>query len=1274
MLTFAWVVALSPTIWSISSASQLFSQFKPCPDICSVSGPDPSNWTVIHDIQKLNRCKETTIFDLNIYNNITNPATHTTIRACTVDNASTSIAKTTAPNPQCGNFTATNASVEVTWSGNSASLTQTRLDQLLGPIQSQLENGNPICGSKVFFSQVNDTIVGVYAGGSVDASSSIGSLLTPLSNQAVNHGLGSIAIAQHCGDGIDGNHTVGVVISTDGDLALAQTVLQTWSNATCFNSLDSSSTSSPVAIFTKPLVRPRALATRGTTCSTVQVVSGDSCASLATECGISGAEFTMFNPSPTLCSTLAVGEFVCCSAGSLPNFAPQPGPDGACFEYTVQAGDFCDSIAEAHFITSTDIMNFNNNTWGWQGCTDVQLGQIICLSTGTPPFPAPVTNAVCGPQVPGTKPPSNFATLADLNPCPLNSCCDIFGQCGITPEFCTVSPSLTGAPGTSAPGTAGCISNCGFGIVNNSTGPSSFMKIGYWEAFNSQRPCLTMSASQIPAGFTHIHYSFSEITPDFQVDNSATPAAFQDFVATTGFKKIVSFGGWSFSTDEDSAPIFGASVSAANRETFAQSIVNLINNNNLDGIDFDWEYPDAPAGPGVPQGSPTDGPNYLAFLKTLRSMLPAGKTLSITAPSSFLYVPEVWPLESFPIAEMEPVVDYIVYLTYDLHGQWDYANQFTNPGCPTGNCLRSHFENSLAEQALTGYSINLTETEFALSMITKAGVPTNKIAVGVSSYGRSFGITTPGCTGVECFFDGPSSDALPGPCTQTPGILADAEIQALISIGGVQTRDEPSDSDIVVYANTWVAYMTPTTKASRTAFYQSLNFAGTADWAIDLESGDVTGNFGNTTGTDDQDNPTPTDVPIIPLTCTSLAPSATFTLTAACATEIAGLPVMSNNNDPPGPSPCTESCDLLREITGTCCGSGGSIANPVALIPGVQLPLPLPLPASYMPTANLTIPAMTLQPGEPAPVSFQLPAGYQCPTSITIPGGMFPPGLPIGMPVVLQPGYTPVDTLNIGTDTFPAGVSITGTVSVSASFVPPGPDSFIVPPFDCSPGQTLNGSVVISAGFTSPVPFMIPPRTFPPDFPLPPGIIFPTGFPIPVPIVLPPGPLPPDMIRPPNLPGGGASSGGEDEVDIPSTDPDVPPIIDPTRTPVPDPTTPVSSSTTTTKTTSSPTSPQPPLPTITNCVSACVQGITWCCGMSGTLQSNCFSQLDGACVSSSSSACSDTSAANTSACEEVCGLFPGQGPNTPDLSGSQQQEIFQQIQSTFHFPGTEQTS
>lgn len=69
-------------------------------------------------------------------------------------------------------------------------------------------------------------------------------------------------------------------------------------------------------------------------------------------------------------------------------------------------------------------------------------------------------------------------------------------------------------------------------------------------------------------------------------------------------------------------------------------------------------------------------------------------------------------------------------------------NLVFSPGCPLGNCLRSH--------------VNRTETEEAFSMITKAGVPSYKIMVGLALYGRSFEMTTPGCYTEMCKCSGPA--------------------------------------------------------------------------------------------------------------------------------------------------------------------------------------------------------------------------------------------------------------------------------------------------------------------------------------------------------------------------------------------------------------------------------------------------------------------------------------------------------------------------------------
>jgi len=134
----------------------------------------------------------------------------------------------------------------------------------------------------------------------------------------------------------------------------------------------------------------------------------------------------------------------------------------------------------------------------------------------------------------------------------------------------------------------------------------------------------------------------------------------------------------------------------------------------------------------------------------------------------------------------------------------------------------------------------------ALSMITKAGVESRKVMVGVSSYGRSFKMAQPGCHGPQCKYVGEKfvSRAAKGLCTQTAGYLADAEINQIMDVsdsifgGGYDFEvfhDDDADSDILVYDQTeWVAFMSSATKESRTNLYKGKNFAGTSDWAVDL--------------------------------------------------------------------------------------------------------------------------------------------------------------------------------------------------------------------------------------------------------------------------------------------------------------------------------------------------------------------------------------------------------------------------------------------------------
>ncbi|KAL6887059.1 glycoside hydrolase family 18 protein [Trichoderma evansii] len=702
------------------------------------------------------------------------------------------------------------------WPSTPGSIVSTSIATITTQIRHYLSNGFGAADHPtILFASFGSTSVGLYIGQGLQ-NRGIGNIaLAYLENSiATSSASHSAQVAmQFCQPGQTSHHIFGLIATGNGTFAAVQDALKSWSKAECLTfpvvqnatgtiplvtplftpSTNITSNNSSLTHGNAASVRHRALTPRAN-CTTIQVVYGDGCGSLAQRCGITSAQFTQYNPASNECSSLQPGEHVCCSTGTLPNYAPPPQADGTCATYTVQSNDDCSTIAATYSLTVTELSNFNNNTWAWGGCNrPLYPNNIICLSKGNPPMPAPVSNALCGPQVPGTPTPANGTNISTLNPCPLNACCDVWGQCGTTANFCTNTG--TGAPGTAATGTNGCISNCGTNIVLSSP-PATYRSIEFYEKYNLQRSCLFQDVSQINVNaYTHIYFAFGVLTPSYvvQIPNATTLYEFNEFQRIVGAKRILSIGGWDFSTNPNTYNIFREGVTAANR------------------------VPDIP---GIPPASTSDGTNYLAFLAILRNLLPS-KEITIAAPASY------WYLQGFPIEKMAPLLDYIIYMTYDLHGQWDSQNAWSQLGCPTGNCLRT--------------DVKLTETIGALVMITKAGVPSNKVVVGTTSYGRSFAMAEAGCYGPDCTFLGSADDsqAAPGPCTQTAGYISNAEIQEILANSSRVNQnfiDAASNTNILVYNDIqWVGWMSNGIKASRASLYQGLAMGGTTDWATDLQ-------------------------------------------------------------------------------------------------------------------------------------------------------------------------------------------------------------------------------------------------------------------------------------------------------------------------------------------------------------------------------------------------------------------------------------------------------
>jgi hypothetical protein len=518
---------------------------------------------------------------------------------------------------------------------------------LLGGMQKFFEEKDN-CDENFLFARQDNLVASIFIGNNL-GKATVESVLKALSSRLAKDA-GKRTIAQLCGNGTLADGAFGIAIDTSGDLASVQKIAREWShgecasdtklkssgplegvkifkikeeagvvsgnassnrsvsnntlpkptesktpsfNGTAFNSTSLNSTRIPTSrIMRRNNLQKRAL------CRTHEVKDGQDCPKLASVCGVSPADFTKFNAwRPDMCSSLRIGDIVCCSAGDPP---PKPEPpkknaDGTCAVHLIVKGDTCGSLATKFGVTEKDLDKWNKGrTWAWTDCPGMMEGYTMCLSEGLPPMPAPQDTVQCGPMVPNTQRPTDPNTsLADLNPCPLKACCSNWGFCGPFEEHCAINAPEGGGPGATKKGFQNtCISNCGQDIKQNSGAPASFSRIGYYESFNLDRECLHLHAknANTDGSYTHMHWAFAEIDPKTWKPIIKDPHDQWKGFKALKVKRIVSFGGWAYSTEPATYDIIRQAI-INNREAFASNLAQFVKDEGIDGIDIDWEYP-----------------------------------------------------------------------------------------------------------------------------------------------------------------------------------------------------------------------------------------------------------------------------------------------------------------------------------------------------------------------------------------------------------------------------------------------------------------------------------------------------------------------------------------------------------------------------------------------------------------------------------------------------------------------------------------------------------
>ncbi|MGA4941062.1 glycoside hydrolase family 18 chitinase [Streptomyces cinereoruber] len=359
--------------------------------------------------------------------------------------------------------------------------------------------------------------------------------------------------------------------------------------------------------------------------------------------------------------------------------------------------------------------------------------------------------------------------------------------------------------------------------------PPNAVKLGYftnWGVYGRNYHVKNIVTSGSASKITHINYAFGNVQGgkctigDSYADYDKAYTADQsvDGVADTWdqplrgnfnqlrklkkayphIKVLWSFGGWTWSGG------FGQAVQ--NPTAFAQSCYDLVEDPRwadvFDGIDLDWEYPNA-------CGLTCDTSGAASFknmMQAMRAKFGANNlvTAAVTADAS-----AGGKIDAADYAGAAPYYDWLNVMTYDFFGAWA-AKGPTAPHSP-----------------LTSYA-GIPQAGFnsaeAIAKFKAKGVPANKLLLGIGFYGRGWTGVTQSAPG------GTATGAAPG------------TYEAGIEDYKVLKNTCPATGTIAgtAYAHcgtNWWSYDTPATVTSKMGWAKSQGLGGAFFWEF---SGDTT--------------------------------------------------------------------------------------------------------------------------------------------------------------------------------------------------------------------------------------------------------------------------------------------------------------------------------------------------------------------------------------------------------------------------------------------------
>ncbi|MGX9884202.1 glycosyl hydrolase family 18 protein [Streptomyces sp. NPDC002276] len=350
----------------------------------------------------------------------------------------------------------------------------------------------------------------------------------------------------------------------------------------------------------------------------------------------------------------------------------------------------------------------------------------------------------------------------------------------------------------------------------------SKVKLGYlteWGTYTRNYQVKNLVTSGSAAKITHINYAFGNVTNgqcaigDAYADYQKTFTADQSVsgVADTwdqplagnfnqlrelkakypNIKILWSFGGWTWSG--------GFAQAAANPTAFANSCYNLVEDPRwadvFDGIDIDWEYPNA-------CGLSCDTSGAAAYKNLMQALRAKFGTSNLVTAATTADGTSGGKIDAADYAGAAQYVDWYNVMTYDFFGAFN-ATGPTAPHSP----LTSY----------TGIPTPGFTTADAIAKFKSKGVAASKLLIGIGFYGR-------GWTGVTQAAPGGSATG-PAAGTYEQGIEDYKVLKTTCPATGTI-----AGTAYAFCGNNWWSYDTPSTIAGKMSWAKTQGLGGAFFW------------------------------------------------------------------------------------------------------------------------------------------------------------------------------------------------------------------------------------------------------------------------------------------------------------------------------------------------------------------------------------------------------------------------------------------------------------